>query len=227
VPSLDGCDELPSLVGGVRLLDHPVVDLRVELAPAGTDHGGDPSRCRRVVREAFLELGFDALLGGVKGAQRREGRGDTRDRVLPARPGGPGGPRVGAAGKHDLSGTHLARRSRQPKAIRARSQAGYRHALVNRRGERASVGLQVAHDLVPRREAVGLIAGIGGAGEADGPVGGVQEKAVPAGAPALPDPAPLQDDVVDPEPGELMADGEAGLAGPDYDDLPLAQGGRC
>ena len=46
------------------------------------------------IREALPQLGLDALLGGVQRAQRREGRGDPRDRVLPARPVGPGGPYV-------------------------------------------------------------------------------------------------------------------------------------
>ncbi len=46
------------------------------------------------IREALPQLRLDALLDGVQRAQRREGRGDTRDRVLPARPVGPGGPYV-------------------------------------------------------------------------------------------------------------------------------------
>ena len=46
------------------------------------------------IRESLAQVRLDALLGGVERAQRREGRGDPRDRVLPARSVRPGGPYV-------------------------------------------------------------------------------------------------------------------------------------
>ena len=68
------------------------------------------------------------------------------------------------------------------------------------------VPLEVGDDLVAGHEAVGVVAGVGPSREPHGPVRGDEAEAVPAIPPRLADPAALQDDVVDPQARELMAD---------------------
>ena len=76
-------------------------------------------------------------------------------------------------------------------------------------------------EVVAGEVAVGVVAVVGVAGQVDGPVGGDQAEAVPASAPGLRNPSALEDDVVDARVGQLMADGQAGLPGPDHHDLVI------
>jgi hypothetical protein len=83
------------------------------------------------------------------------------------------------------------------------------------------------HHLITGHEAVGIVAGIDAPGELDGPVRRDQTEAVPAVTPSLSHPRPLNDDVLNPESGELMADRQARLPAPDHRDPdPLAHASR-
>ena len=81
------------------------------------------------------------------------------------------------------------------------------------------VGHEVADNLVPRHEAVRVIAAIATARQLHRPVGYDEAEAFPAPAPGLPHPAPLENDVLDARGGELMAKRQSGLSRADDDDV--------
>src|ERR1700758_2542279 len=75
----------------------------------------------------------------------------------------------------------------------------------------------MADDLIAPHEPVGVLAGVRAARQLHRPVRRNQAEAVPAITPRLADPASVEHDVLDPEPRQLVADGEPGLARPDHD----------
>ena len=93
------------------------------------------------------------------------------------------------------------RRENRPSGSAA--TADDRHALADGQGEGRRVAGEVGDPLVARLEAVGLGPLVGEPGEAVEPVGQDHARGVPATSPGLPDPAALEDDVVEPALGEL------------------------
>ena len=86
------------------------------------------------------------------------------------------------------------------------------------------VSPEVGDDLVAGHEAVGVVARVDPAREPHGPVRGDEAEAVPAIPPRLADPAALQDDVVDAQARELMADRQAGGPASDDQDVDMLHG---
>ena len=94
--------------------------------------------------------------------------------------------------------------------------------VSDRRAERGGVRLEVAHERAGRQEAVRVRALVAPAGQPRHPVRRQQVQGVPAlGAPALADPAAVEDDVVATGGGEQAAHGQAGVAGADDDGVGL------
>ena len=121
-----------------------------------------------------------------------------------------------AGAQDDAGGVQVAGRRPGDEAARCPFDRPDGDALPDGRSGSGSVSLEVGDDLVAGHEAVGIVAGIGPAREPHGPVRGDEAEAVPAIPPRLADPAPLQDDVVDPQARELVADRQAGGPAP-YD----------
>ena len=125
--------------------------------------------------------------------------------------------------------TRAARRS--PAEVRATKPSGCPvdrpdgDALPDRRPGGGRVALEVGDDLVAGHEAVGVVAGVGPAREPHGPVRGDEAEAVPAIPPRLADPAALQDDVVDPQARELVADRQAGGPATHHQDVDTLHDG--
>ena len=98
--------------------------------------------------------------------------------------------------------------------------------LYDGRAERVGVPGEVAAERGRGEEPVRVGAAVSRARQGVHPVGGQQAQRVPgAAAPALPDPATLEHDVVTPAVGEAPADGQACLAGADDDGVDDAH--RC
>ena len=91
-------------------------------------------------------------------------------------------------------------------------------AGLDRAGRRCGVPLEVLHQLHGGHEPLLVRTGVLPAGQPGHPPRGEQLQGVPAcGAPALGDPAAVQDDVVASGPGEQVAHGQAGVPGADDD----------
>src|ERR1700724_987893 len=104
---------------------------------------------------------------------------------------------VSTRGENDVSRSDLALgRSEQKRPLARGLQAGHRDAVMDRRTETLGVCDQVADDLVPGHESVGIISAIALARQLDRPVGNDQAEAVPAPAPCLANSSPLENDVV-------------------------------
>jgi hypothetical protein len=97
-------------------------------------------------------------------------------------------------------------------------------ALPDGRSQGGRVPLEVGDDLVAGHEAVGIGARVLPCREPNGPVRRDETEAVPPIAPRLADPAALQDDVVDPQARELMADRKAGGPAPHHQDVDVLHG---
>ena len=123
-------------------------------------------------------------------------------------------PLIGAAAEHDSAGEHVAGRRLEPVAAAGfRREGAHVDALVHR--HLAGVALEVADDVVAEHEAVGVVAVVAAAGQLDRPVRRHEAERRPAVAPALADAPALQDDVLDPRAGELVAHRETCLTGAD------------
>ena len=123
------------------------------------------------------------------------------------------GPLVGAGAHHNRRRPQLAGRgAKQEPAAGSGFEAVHPDALANRRREARRVPLEVSDDLVAGDEALGVVAGVGGAGQAHGPVRRDQPEAVPQTPPALANPCPLQHQVLEPAGGQLIAHRQPGLA---------------
>src|SRR6202158_295784 len=100
--------------------------------------------------------------------------------------------------EHDLPGSNFSRRGAEKKgAVVGTLQASDGYAITHWGVEALRVRHQVADDLVPGHEAVGVIAPVATTGKLDGPVRNHEAKAVPSPPPGLPYPAPLENDVFD------------------------------
>jgi hypothetical protein len=94
-----------------------------------------------------------------------------------------------------------------------------RDALAHRRLDQLRVVFHIADDIVLEHEAVGVVTGIGVAGQLALPIGGDETKAVPTlGRPSMGDPVLLEDDMADALRLQAVAHREAGLAAADDDD---------
>ena len=124
-------------------------------------------------------------------------------------------------GGHDVSG----RGCESEVPVRLRSDRADLYALAYRRVDRGRVALEVGHELVAGHEAVGVRSVIRVPGELHAPIGSHKAEAVPAPAPALPDPASLEYHVIHAGLRELVAYGEPGLTATD-DDRPDPFGHR-
>ena len=88
--------------------------------------------------------------------------------------------------------------------------------LLLHRGVRIGrVALQVRHDLVARHEPIWVRPVVVPVGQLHRPVGRDKAEAVPQAAPRLPDPAALEDDVLDSQLRQLVTRREPSLAGSD------------
>src|SRR5690606_6313049 len=105
-------------------------------------------------------------------------------------------------------------------AVAVRGDARDRDARAHRRGGEPRVRGEVIRHLAGRHEAVGVVARVGMSGQAGLPVGREQPQRLPAvGAPGVAGLASLEHDVVDAVLAEPTAHGEAGVSGPDDQDL--------
>ena len=222
---------------GRQLLDrHPQVPDRVEpgervAAAVPARHPDVPAGGERDVAPRQRQLGGD-LLPARPGADDEDAARGQRGRV--AVPGdvevidgrglrGAGHVRhvEGAGGDDDVAGRPLPHFGPYVVTVLDRE---HRRLLDHRRAERARVALEVADERPAPEEAVG-VGGRRGAGQPVEPVRGQERERVPAlAAPALPHAAALEHDVVAAEPGQLVAERQPGLPGPDDDGLDAGHG---
>ena len=130
----------------------------------------------------------------------------------------------GAGGEDDAGRAHVA--EGRPGEEPARLPVDRRdvHALPDGEPGGGGVSLEVRDDLVAGHEAVGVVAGVGPARESHRPVRGDEAEAVPAVSPRLADPAALQDEMVDPQARELVADRESGRPAAHDEDVDADHG---
>src|SRR5207248_7145890 len=122
-------------------------------------------------------------------------------------------PLVGAGADNDGASLNLTCRRLELKTrITSSGQRLDRYALADRRPEPVGIAFEIGDDLGFGHEAVGVIAVVGMAGQLHRPVRGDQAEALPPVTPGLTDSSLLENDMLDVEPGELVADGKTGLS---------------
>ena len=167
----------------------------------------DENLARRQRRGVRITFGVDDLKRGPQ-------------RLGPERPVGP---LVSAGGEHHRAGLEVAAGGPQRKAPAAleRNQGVDLDTRADRRGETLRVAFQVGDQALLGQEAIRVRSLVPASRQLERPVGKHQGEAVPASTPGLPDGAPLEHEVRDPQAGQLMADGETGLTCPHDDHLGL------
>ena len=136
---------------------------------------------------------------------------------------------VGAGADNDgASLNRTCRRLQHETRIISSGQRTDLNARTNGRPESVRIAFEISDDLVFGHEAVEVIAVVGMAGQLHRPVRGDQAEALPPVAPGLSDPPLLENDVLDAELGQLVADRQARLAGADHNQPDgLAHRGQC
>ena len=128
---------------------------------------------------------------------------------------------VGPRREHHRARVDGAGRGLEGEARRAiqGGQGAHLHAAPERRPEALGIAFEVGDDAVPRHVPVRLRSLVATAGQHEGPVGQHEAEAVPAPAPGLADLTALQHQVGYALLRQLMAYGEARLAGSDDDHI--------
>ena len=210
-----------------RRLRQPGHDVR---AVQAARHPRGPATGQEHVAPGEVQL-LGQLASGLAAADDEDAAGrylvrvavvGARQREHARRQGGRGrwqvGPLIGAGAHDHRRGLEPALGGDELEVSIGVAQLLHVHALAHRHRATVGVLLEVGDDLVAPHVAVRIIAGIGAAGQVEGPVRSHQREAVPALTPGLGDPRAFQHDMLDAERGELPADGQPRLTRPDHHD---------
>src|SRR5438270_362765 len=210
--SSNGAGEAIAAMGSPFSLAVGLMELLGNLtAGLPASHHEDASRRQR--RWAAITLDIDGeYIAGHGGSARRTMRA-----------------LVGAGADDDGARLNLTcRRLEHEARIIASGQRSDLYALPNGCPESVGIALEIGDDFIFGHEAVGIIAVVGMPGQLHRPVRGDQAEALPPVAPGLSDPSLLENDVLDAELGQLVADRQARLAGADHNQPDgLAHRGQC
>src|SRR6266581_4330693 len=113
---------------------------------------------------------------------------------------------VGAGADDDGASLKLTcRRLEHKTRITSSGQRTDLNARTDGRPESGGIAFEIGDDLVFGHEAVGVIAVVAIAGQLHRPVRGHEAEGRPSVTPGLPDPPLLENDMIDIEPGQLVA----------------------